>query len=54
MRAEWKSADEIAEDIAADEAPSVQELIVDLWRRADELQQQVVALRAELDKLKAG
>ncbi len=42
MQADWKSADEIAEDIMNGEA--TYQLIVDLWSRMGELEDKVVEL----------
>jgi hypothetical protein len=46
QQAEWKSADEIAEDIMNGEA--TYQLIVDLWSRMGELEKTVRELQAEL------
>jgi hypothetical protein len=48
MRADWKSADEIEADIKTGECTSITELVVDLWRRVDELQQRVAELQNKL------
>jgi polyhydroxyalkanoate synthesis regulator phasin len=47
MQADWKSADEIAEDIRKEEA-NVRQLIVDLWSRVEELEKKVSELQARL------
>ncbi len=46
QQADWKSADEIAEDIMNGEA--TYQLIVDLWSRMGELEAKVVDLQAKL------
>jgi hypothetical protein len=46
QQADWKSADEIAEDIRKGEA--TYQLIVDLWSRMGELEDKVVELQAKL------
>jgi hypothetical protein len=37
----WKSADEIAEDIRKGEVTDLAQLIIDLWRRLDELEREI-------------
>ncbi len=46
QQADWKSADEVAEDIMNGEA--TYQLIVDLWSRMGELEDKVVELQAKL------
>jgi hypothetical protein len=46
MQVDWKSADEVAEDIMKGEA--TYQLIVDLWSRMGELEDKVVELQAKL------
>lgn len=50
MRGDWKSADEIEADLKAGEIPGLAQLVVDLWRRVDELQERVAELRRERDQ----
>jgi hypothetical protein len=38
VRGDWKSAEQIEEDIEAGEAPDLLRLVLDLWQRVDELQ----------------
>ena len=47
MQADWKSVDEIAEDIRKGEA-NVRQLIIDLWSRVEELEKKVAELRARV------
>jgi CheY-specific phosphatase CheX len=47
QQADWKSADEIAEAIMNGEA--TYQLIVDLWSRVGELENQVASLQAKLE-----
>lgn len=46
QQVDWKSADEIADDIINGEA--TYQLIVDLWSRVGELEKEVGQLRAKL------
>jgi len=46
MQADRKSADEILDDMQKGQAIPVHALIVDLWRRVDELERQVRDLQA--------
>jgi hypothetical protein len=45
MHGDWKSADQIEADKAAGEPIDWQKLVVDLWRRVDELQTEVERLK---------
>jgi hypothetical protein len=46
MAGDWKSADEISQDIEVGNVSSLERLLVDLWRREDELQQRVRELES--------
>ena len=41
MKADWKSAEEIEADVHAGQSVPLQQLVLDLWRRVDELQRRV-------------
>jgi hypothetical protein len=48
MEAEWKSADEIAADLAAGEV-DLRQVALGLWRRVEELQNKIDALERQQD-----
>jgi hypothetical protein len=48
MRGDWKSAEQIEADIKAGESTDQQQLILDLWRRVDELQTKITELEQRL------
>jgi hypothetical protein len=44
IRGDWKSAEQIGEDIEAGHAPDLLRLVLDLWQRVDELRGEKTAL----------
>ena len=44
LHADWKSAEEVAAEIAADEA-ALSRIVVDLWERVEALEREMARLR---------
>jgi hypothetical protein len=45
MGGDWKLADEIELDMRRGEAPELSQIVLDLWRRVDELETELAELR---------
>ena len=55
FRSDWKSADQLQADIDAGSIPPAHHLIIDLWRRVEELQAHIVELERQMkEKFKLG
>ena len=48
FRSNWKSADQLQADIDAGSIPPAHHLIIDLWRRVEELQAHIVELERQM------
>jgi len=48
FRSDWKSADQLQADIDAGSIPPAHHLIIDLWRRVEELQAHIVELERQV------
>ncbi|MCK1735793.1 hypothetical protein IVA79_18070 [Bradyrhizobium sp. 138] len=51
MKADWKTADDLRDDIKSGKGLNLGELLVDLWERVDELQRDLASVRSKVDKL---
>jgi hypothetical protein len=47
VQADWKSADQVKADIEAGSIPNPHHLIIELWRRVDELQSRIAELERQ-------
>ena len=56
MKADWKTAKDLRDDIKSGAGLNLGELLVDLWERVDELQGELSKARQKIDSLenKAG
>jgi hypothetical protein len=50
FRSDWKSADQLQADIDAGSIPPAHHLIIDLWRRVEELQAHIEQLERQIKK----
>jgi hypothetical protein len=50
FRSDWKSADQLQADIDAGSIPPTHHLIIDLWRRVEELQAHIEELERQMKK----
>lgn len=50
VKADWKSAEQIEEDLKAGHVRDQRQLLIDLWQRVDELQARI----ADLERDKSG
>ena len=48
FRSDWKSADQLQADIDAGSIPPAHHLIIDLWRRVEELQAHIDELERQM------
>ena len=53
FRSDWKSADQLQADIDAGSIPPAHHLIIDLWRRVEELQAHIVELERQVREKKS-
>jgi hypothetical protein len=54
FRSDWKSADQLQADIDAGSIPPAHHLIIDLWRRVEELQAHIDELERQMKELPTG
>ncbi len=47
MSGDWKSADDIENEMRKGDATNLPQLVLDLWRRVDELQEELAQLRRQ-------
>ena len=53
FRSDWKSADQLQADIDAGSIPPAHHLIIDLWRRVEELQAHIEELERQMKEKKS-
>ncbi len=53
FRSDWKSADQLQADIDAGSIPPAHHLIIDLWRRVEELPAHIEELERRMKKKKS-
>ncbi|MGY4319212.1 hypothetical protein [Bradyrhizobium sp. JR3.5] len=51
MKADWKTANDLREDVKRGTGLDLGPLLIDLWERVDELQRERAAARARIERL---